>query len=170
VSAEVGGPGPASGDQFDAALRSLIDGTAGDARFREMSAADRAKQAKKSQQRAERDRAKRARGQSSARRRRRSPIRITTAIVIPAALICGGLYAYSHHKYANGPIAQPRAANPLASTRLTARLFAGTPAENWRDGAVGIVPPVAHAVGPYSGRAAGRPRCRPLLAGPSLGL
>jgi hypothetical protein len=149
-----GGNGPVSGDQFDEALKSLLDGNAGQPRFREMSAADRAKQADKARKQAERNRAKHARRRSGRRRHLGRGARILVTTVVLAVIGGGGLYAVSHFKPLRGHLPQAgitKTPVPAASAApLPANVFAGTRADDWADGAAGIVLPAAHAVGPYS--------------------
>jgi hypothetical protein len=149
-----GGNGPVSGDQFDEALKSLLEGNAGQPRFREMSAADRAKQADKARKQAEREHAKHARHRAKPRRRLGRRARIIVTTVVLAVVGGGGLYAVGHFKSLKGHLPQaslaksPSLAMPVAP--IPANVFIGTAAEDWSDGASGIGLPVAHAIGPYS--------------------
>ena len=181
------GPEPGTDDEFDRQLRALTEGLAGEARFHELSAAERAKagarrakearkQAARSARLAERT-ARRATGQLSTRRR----WLLGSLIIVVALAIVSGLFWLSVGRALRGgsggsqsgrgsttPTGTPSATSasatstPATSTPVTsspaaavggpppADPFANTDAENWADGAAGIVIPAAHPVGGYT--------------------
>jgi hypothetical protein len=166
-------------DEFDRQLRALTEGLAGQPRFRELSAAERAKQGAR--------RAKEARKQAArnARRAERASVRaagqpsltrrwlLGSLIIVVAVAIVSGLFWLSLGRALRGapgdtqpsrgstnpagkPTATRASTSPAASTQAAAAggppadPFAGTPADNWLDGAAGIVIPAAHAVAQYT--------------------
>jgi len=142
-------------DDFDRQLRELTEGMADSARYREPSAAERAKaaeqarkQAKKRAREATRQDRRMAR-RSGGRRRAAQTLSWTIAIVV---LAVAGLLSWHHFSPGTGSTAaggtvgnpKPATAGPPADP------FAGTPADQWADGAAGIVIPAAKQVGPFS--------------------
>jgi hypothetical protein len=174
------GPDPGTDDEFDRQLRALTEGSAGRARFHELSAAERAKagarRAKEARKQAERDarRAERAArqavgqavGQQPAPRR----LLLGSLIVVVAVVAVSGLAWVSlgrpltdRYPTPSGNVTVPPGQGPptAASTASTASEtaavggppadpFTGSPAEHWADGAAGIVIPAPHAVGGYT--------------------
>jgi hypothetical protein len=175
-----GGPGPGSEDEFDRQLRALTEGSAGEARFREPSAAERAKaaaeQARQARKRAARAaaEAKRGRAERAARRdeTRGGGIRLgrLRALVVFGAclaVLIGLTWVRLDHPAGGGPgdtvkggavpstgalaTARQSPASPAAVvTGPPADPFATTPAQDWADGAAGIVVPPARTTGSYS--------------------
>jgi hypothetical protein len=175
------GPGPGTDDEFDRQLRALTEGLAGEARFHELSAAERAKagarrakearkQAARSARLAERA-ARRATGQPSTPRR----WLLGSLIIVVAVAIVSGLFWLSIGRaLRSGPggtqsgrggatsTGTPSATSASTTPTLTPSPpaaaggpppvdpFANTLAENWADGAAGIVIPAAHPVGDYT--------------------
>jgi hypothetical protein len=162
------GPGPGADDEWDRQLRALTEGSAGQARFRELSAAERAKagarQAKQARKRAARDArrarrtSRRAAGQSNLPRR----LLIGPLVILVAVAVVSGLFWLGLGRTPRGgadgkqpgPGGTPSAGTPsagiLSAGAPAADPFSGTPAEHWQDGAAGIVIPAAHAVGRYT--------------------
>jgi hypothetical protein len=164
-------------DDLDRALRELTDGTAGEARFRELSAKERAKaakgQSKQAQQRAK-ARARQARGPSDGWRggyrydlparqlrkqgraaRRRRALRAIAWTAAIALLAGGGVLAYQHFANEHGGLAAAissgsRLSPVMESGGTPTDPFAGTPADRWANGVAGIVMPVAKPVSPFS--------------------
>jgi hypothetical protein len=171
------GPEPGTDDEFDRQLRALTEGLAGEARFHELSAAERAKagaqRAKEARKRAARD-ARRA--EQAARRatgRPSTPRRwlLGSLIIVVAVAIVSGLFWLSVGRALRKPgdttvppsppsstvssVSTPAstassAAQTAAAGGPPADPFAGRPADNWANGAAGIVIPAAHAVGGYT--------------------
>ena len=164
---EAGGQ-PQAEDEFDRALRRIIDGTAGEARFHELSASERAiKQADKQ-----------AREQAGKGRRattRRRVIWAASSIAVILVLAGSGMFAW--HRFAGqaGPPAADIATSTatgasggsgavppasVISSGLISSLapfagppadpFAGTPADHWADGTAGITPPAAKRTGTFT--------------------
>jgi hypothetical protein len=90
-----------SDDEFDRALRELAEGTAGEPRFHEASAAERARQAKQQAKRA-RKQSRRRRGRGAERDRRGRSTTWTSVGVVLA----------SRHHGARGSLTVPRDAQP----------------------------------------------------------
>lgn len=150
MSDKTTGQGPSSPDEFDRELRALTEGSAGEARFRELSAAERAKA-----------------GTKKPRRRGKGRGRLVSSLVLVAVLAAGGGIAWLRFGHPSGktggkaPSASPVAsvAGPAPSGTITpvnlfggppVNLFAGTPAAGWADGAAGIVPPAARPIGGFT--------------------
>ena len=179
------GPDPGTEDEFDRQLRALTEGSAGRARFHELSAAERAKagarRAKQARKQAARDarRAERAARQAagqavgkavgqlpSPRRWLLGPLIIVLAVAVVSVLAWVSLDRPLTGKYPlpTGNATVSSLGTPGTTTAPTASgasetaavdgppadPFAGSPAENWADGAAGIVIPAAHAVGGYT--------------------
>jgi hypothetical protein len=162
------GPDPGTEDEFDRQLRALTEGSAGRARFHELSAAERAKagarRAKAARKQAVRD-ARRAEqatrlavgqaaGQSPAARRwLLGPLIIVVAVAAVSGLAWVTLGHPLTDRYAPAttpPSTASSASETAAVGGPPADPFAGTRAENWADGAAGIVIPAARAVGGYT--------------------
>ena len=142
-------------DDTDRQLRELIEGRPGSASHHEPSATERAKSSEEARKQAK----KRARGarrrdrrmarRSGGRRRAAQALSWTIAIVV---LAVAGLLSWRHYAPGTGSTAaggmvsnlNPSTAGPPADP------FAGTPADQWADGAAGIVIPAAKPVGPFS--------------------
>ena len=140
-----------SDDEFDRALRELADGTAGEPRFREASAAERARQAKQQAKRA-RKQAKRRRGRGPGRGRATAWTSVGVVLVLAAA----GTFAWLQLRHPS-TVSAGRSIAPSISVVPTiaddgppALPFASTPAKNWADGAAGIVVPAAKPVGTFT--------------------
>src|SRR5580692_5464283 len=122
-----------SDDEFDRALRELADGTAGEPRFREASAAERARQAKQQ--------AKRARKQAKPRRRRgraeHGPATAWTSVGVVLVLAAVGAFAWLQLRHPSTTAAGTRVAPTVAMAAPAADPpadpFAGTPANTWAD-------------------------------------
>jgi hypothetical protein len=142
-------------DDIDRQLRELTEGRADSARYREPSAAERAKaagqarkQAKKRARAASRQDRRLAR-RSGGRRRAAQALPWTIAIVV---LAVAGLFSWLHYAHGTGGTAAGGVVSNLnqATAGPPADPFAGTPADHWADGAAGIVIPAAKPVGPFS--------------------
>lgn len=174
-----GEPGPETDDEFDRQLRALTEGSAGAAKFRELSAAERAKaaarQAKQSRKLAGRNAtaAKRA-ARRTAKRERRTGTgsrhgRLSGFVALAVILAVSGGYAWVRvsHPFAGGPDdtqtvrngAVPSASGTRSSPSPTptavlsgppADPFENRPADHWADGAAGIVIPAARPVGKFT--------------------
>jgi hypothetical protein len=144
-----------SDDEFDRALRELAEGTAGEPRFREASAAERARQA--------RQQAKRARKQAKPRRGRgrtergRGRATAWTSVGVVLVLAAAGTFAWTQLRHPSTVSAGRSVVPTIASVVPTiaddgppALPFASTPAKNWADGADGIVVPAAKPVGEFT--------------------
>ena len=150
----ISGQTPAE-DDIDRQLRELTEGRADSARYREPSAAERAKAAEHARKQAK----KRAREATRQDRRmaRRSGGRRRAARALPwtmaiAVLAVAGLLSWLHYAPGTGSTAAGGIVSNLnpAMAGAPADPFAGTPADQWADGAAGIVIPVAKPVGPFS--------------------
>jgi hypothetical protein len=144
------GLNPTSDDDFDRAIRSLTDGTAGEARYRELSHAEREKQARRQARSRERQSGN---GRRIRSRVKRGGLRITTAVLVAGLVTAGAWYAMRQF-HRTGQAASPATAKPAlvspAGQGPPADPFAGKPADSWADGAAGIVLPAARPVGSYS--------------------
>ena len=168
------GQSPAE-DDIDRALRELTEGIAGEARFREPSAAERAKAAKKRSHQARQQAKARARSAGTrvgrrqqaegwrggirhdlpARRRHRKA-KTAAAVIVPLALIGAALFGW--HEFA-GKLeskAAPDTAGlipasaPPQTSGPPADPFTGTTGDHWADSPAGIVVPAAKPIGPFS--------------------
>jgi hypothetical protein len=143
-------------DDIDRQLRELTEGRAGSARYSEPSAAQRAKaaeQARKQGKARAREAGRRDRRmarRSGGRRRATQALSWTIAIVVLAAAV--GLLSWRHHALGIGSTAAGGTVSNLnpATAGPPADPFAGTPADQWADGAAGILIPAAKPVGPFS--------------------
>jgi hypothetical protein len=141
-----------SDDEFDRALRELAEGTADEPRFREASAAERARQAEQQ--------AKRARKQQRRRRGRglgRGRATAWTSVGVVLVLAAAGTFAWLQLRHPSTVSAGHSVVSAIASAapRIAddgppALPFASTPAQNWADGAAGIVVPAAKPVGQFT--------------------
>ena len=148
-------------DHLDRELRSLLEGDASQAAFREPSAREReklARQARKAEKRA----AKGRRTSPARRRRYRQSLWGLGVVIVLAAAVIG--YVRFEYSPGNGPggtndtqvvrngAVPPtaQAVSPLTESRAPSDPFQGTPADKWPDGAAGIVIPAAKPVGRYS--------------------
>jgi hypothetical protein len=165
---------PPAEDDLDRALRELSEGIAGEAKFKELSAKERAKAAKSaSKQARKRLKAREAPAPSvgwrggyrydlparelrkqGRRARRRRALKATSWIVSIAVLAGAGVFAYQHFAAKHGGLAAVQNAPGLSPAGRPAGPpadpFANTPADKWADGAAGIVVPTAKAVGPFT--------------------
>jgi hypothetical protein len=136
---------------------------AGEAKFKELSAAERARQARGAQRRSRQPRrtpdATKWRPADPGRRRRTGSLVITLTVVaalIGVSFAISRLHLGAHDaaKPDNTPVTSAGTPSPLptASTPLfsSADPFAGSPALGYANGATGIGIPAAHAVGAYS--------------------
>ena len=141
-----------SDDEFDRALRELAEGTAGEPRFREASAAERARQAKQQAKRA-RKQAKPRRGRGRAERGR-GRATAWTSVGVVLVLAAAGSFAWLQLRHpstaATGAPVAPAVAVAAPNAGPPADPFASTPAKNWADGAAGIVVPAAKPVGKFT--------------------
>jgi hypothetical protein len=135
-----------SDDEFDRALRELADGTAGEPRFREASAAERARQAKQQ--------AKRARKQAKARRGRgragRGRVTGWTSVGVVLVLAAAGAFAWLQLRHSPTAATATPVAAAAPAADPPADPFAGTPANSWANGAAGIVVTAAKPVGQFT--------------------
>jgi hypothetical protein len=137
-----------SDDEFDRALRELAEGTAGEPRFREASAAERARQAKQQAKRS-RKQARRRRGQGRAARGRGRATRWTSVGVV-LVLAAAGAFAWLQLRHTSTATTGAPVAPAVADAAPPADPFAGSPAQTWADGAAGIVVPAAKPVGNFT--------------------
>src|SRR5215469_3704576 len=105
---EAGGQ-PRAEDEFDRALRQIIEGTAGEARFHELSASERAKARERAVKEA--DKRSKARQDRRATTRRRA-IRAASSIAVVLVLAGSGVFAW--HRFAGK--ASPAVTDIAAST------------------------------------------------------
>jgi hypothetical protein len=152
-----------SDDEFDRALRELAEGTAGEPRFREASAAERARQAKQQAKRARRQ-SRRRRGRGRPERDSRGRATTWTSVGVVLVLAAVGTFAWVQFHHQSTASAVRSIAPTTASVAPTtasitpttadaeppALPFAGTPAQSWADGAAGIVIPAARPVGDFT--------------------
>ena len=174
---EAGGQ-PRAEDEFDRELRRIIDGTAGEARFHELSASERAKASEREHKQADKRAKARAREARKDRRvnTRRRAIRAASSIAVILVLAGSGMFAW--HRFAGK--ASPAVADIATSTATvtssgngavppasvlssggiisslapfagpSADPFAGTPADHWADGTAGITSPAARPAGTFT--------------------
>jgi hypothetical protein len=131
-----------SDDEFDRALRELAGGTSGTPRFREPSAEERARLAKEQAKQARKRARPRRRRQRGAERGRGPATTWTSAgviIVLAAAAGFAWLLLRPPSTTAIGAAVVPT----VAQSGPPADPFAGTSADDWADGAAGIVIPAA---------------------------
>jgi hypothetical protein len=139
-----------SGDEFDRALRELAEGTAGEPRFREASAAERARQAKQQAKRA-RKQSRRRRGRGRAERDRgRATAWTSVGVVLILVLAAAGAFAWLQFRHPPTASAVRSIVPTISDDAPPAQPFASTPAKNWADGAAGIVVPDAKPVGKFT--------------------
>ena len=141
-----------SDDEFDRALRELAEGTAGEPRFREASAAERARRAKQQAKRA-RKQARRGRGRGRVGRSRATA---WTSVGVVLVLAAAGTFAWMQLRHPS-TVSDVRSIVPTTSVVPSIAAdgppvlpFASTPAKNWADGAAGIVVPAAKPVGTFT--------------------
>lgn len=162
------GPGPGEEDEFDRQLRALTEGSAGEAKFKELSAAERAKAGARRAREARKQAAMNARQAQGAAGRQPRPasgparrVVLGSLIIAVAVAFVSGAAWLSLHRPLNGGQNGPRPTAPSAtpaSTPSTTAVasgpptdpFAATPAQDWADGTAGIVIPVARPVAGYS--------------------
>ena len=138
-----------SDDEFDRALRELADGTAGEPRFREASAAERARQAKQQAKRA-RKQPRRLSGRGQPERDSRGRATTWTSVSVVLVLVAAGAFIWLQVRPpAAGTTAAP-IAPAVADAGPPADPFTGTPANTWANGAAGIVVPAAKPVGKFT--------------------
>jgi hypothetical protein len=143
-----------SDDEFDRALRELADGTAGEPRFREASAAERARQAKRQAKRARKqERPRRGRGRTE---RARGRATAWTSVGVVLVLAAAGTFAWMQLRHPStvsavrSIVPTTSVVPPIAADGPPVLPFASTPAKNWADGAAGIVVPAAKPVGTFT--------------------
>jgi hypothetical protein len=139
-----GDQGPAHEDEIDRQLRELTEGLMAEATLKEPSAAERAKRAARD---LKRDRRNQRKQQRNGRRVRLTVGTIAVAVVAAAG---GVTWVRLSHPAAGRPSGQPPSGGTLTAAAPPADPFAGTPAENWADGASGIVVPAASPVGAFT--------------------
>jgi hypothetical protein len=135
-------------DRFDKELRSVLDGDALEARFKELSADEREKHARE-----RRKAQKQARKAERKARQRRGLRRAAWGLVAIVVVAGGGAFAYTRLAHSASPAGNAPslpALSPDLQSGPPADPFQGTPADKWADGAAGITIPAAKAVGPYS--------------------
>jgi hypothetical protein len=164
-------------DDIDRALRELSEGITGEARFKEPSAKERAKAAKRPSRQARKQAKARARqapepsagwrggyrydlpARELRRQGRRASRRVVKAVAWTGAIVIlagSGVFAYQHFAKKHGGAAAAISSAPgLSPVEQSdggppADPFAGTPADQWANGAAGIVVPAATAVGPFT--------------------
>jgi hypothetical protein len=137
-----------SDDEFDRALRELAEGAAGEPRFREPSAAERARQAKQQAKRA-RKQSRRRRGRGRAERDR-GRATTWTSVGVVLLLAAAGAFAWLQFRHPSTAATGAPVAPVVADAAPPADPFAGTPANTWADGAAGIVVPAAKPVGHFT--------------------
>jgi hypothetical protein len=176
-----GGQSPAE-DDIDRALRELTQGKAGEAKFHEPSAAERAKAAKKQAELARKQAGIRARGvrrhgvsrhgnrwpahdqsvgwRGGARhdvpvRRRHGNGKLVAAVIV--VLVLAGAAVFGWHEFGGSLASRTDSSSagslvaPLTqSAGPPADPFVGVAADQWADGATGIVVPAAKPTGPFS--------------------
>lgn len=144
-----------SDDDFDRALRELTEGTAAEPRFREASAAERARRAKelaRQQAKRTRKRAGRSRGQGRAERDHGRATRWTgLGVLLVVAAVGGFLWLEFGPRTATttGTAVAP-VTSVTADSGPPADPFASSPADSWADGTAGIVIPAARPVGGFT--------------------
>jgi hypothetical protein len=134
-------------DRFDKELRSVLDGDALEARFKELSADEREKHARE-----RRKAQKQARKAERKARQRRGLRRAAWGLVAVVVVAGGGAFAYTRLAHSASPAGNAPslpALSPDLQSGPPADPFQGTPADKWADGAAGITIPAAKAVGPY---------------------
>jgi hypothetical protein len=127
---------------MDRRLRELTEEVTSEARFKEASAAERARAAAQQRKRAQR-RERKQRRRSRARRLALS-VGLVVVLAVAGSLVWLGLSRSSAGRSAG---AQP---GLTAAATAPADPFAGTPAERWADGAAGIVIPSAAPAGSFT--------------------
>jgi hypothetical protein len=146
-------------DKFDRLLDELTSGTAAPAQFREMSAAERDRQAARARRRL----------RASRRRGRFRAVAKVCGIIAVVAVLGSGVYALVHVHHSSGapgaadsPGTTAASPEPGGTSGLNGSLgisvpaftaadpFVGTPAEDYRNGAAGIAVPAAHRVAAFS--------------------
>lgn len=141
------GPSRYSDDDFDRALRELAEGTASEPRFREASAAERARQAEQQAKRAQKEARRRRRG-----RGQRGPGRAAawTSVGVALVVAAAGAAIWLRFGHASTATTGTLVAPAVAAAGPPADPFAGTPANGWADGAAGIATPAAKPVGHFT--------------------
>ena len=131
-------------DDLDRRLRELTAEVMGEARFKEPSAADRAK-------RAARDR-KRDKRQQRRQRRQGHRVALTAGAIAVVVLAAGGAITWMHmsHSGTSNPPIKSAPRGLVSGDGPPADPFATTKAEHWADGASGIVIPAAKPVGHFT--------------------
>jgi hypothetical protein len=166
---------PPAEDDLDRALRELTAGMAGEAKFKEPSAQERAKAAKRQSRQARQGTRARPRpvpapsagwrggyrydlpARELRRQRRRArwrrALRGTATAVAVVVLAGAGVFAYRHLARTPGGAAMTSSAaglSPFQPSGPPADPFAGIAPDHWANGAAGIVIPAAKPVGPFS--------------------
>jgi hypothetical protein len=151
---------PPGGGDINDRLAEIAAELAREAKFKEPSAAERARLAKAAKKRSQRAGNRPAGTAASRGGRSRTTFLVVTvvvlAVLIGASFGVSRLHLGSHGaaKPGNTPVAGKSTVAPLPTVSPPAFTlsdpFAGSPAEGYADGAAGIVMPSAHAVGSYS--------------------
>jgi hypothetical protein len=148
-----------SGSKFDQELQALLTGDALEARFKELSAEERERQAKEASKEAQRRQKTAHKGQRKeqrkARRRRRNRRMLrwsawSVSVIVLAGACVFAYLRFGHSASATGSPSLLPALSPDFQTGPPADPFQGTPADKWADNAPGITVPAAKAVGPFS--------------------
>lgn len=144
MSEGTSGQGPAPDDEIDRKFRELTEEVLGEARFKEPSAAERAK-------RAARDRKRTKRIQRGQRQRARSGrLKVWVIAVVILGTAGGAAWLGLSHSPTGGASGVRPGGGPGAGGTAPADPFAGTQAANWADGEKGIVIPLAKPVGSFT--------------------
>jgi hypothetical protein len=154
---------PSGGGDINDRLAEIAAELASEAKFKEPSAAERARQAKAAKRRSQRPKRPKNRpdGAPASRSGRGRTTSLVATIVVVVVLIGVSvglsrlhLGARSGAKPDNTPVTNGSTVAPLPTVTpppfTVSDPFAGTPAVGYADGAAGIVVPTAHAVGSYS--------------------
>jgi hypothetical protein len=168
VAEESTGPGPDSDDEFDRQLRALTEGSAGKARFKELSAAERAKEGARRAKEAQKQAALSERQARRTAERERRPATAAVRrvllgsliIVVAVGFVSGAAYLSLHRPLRSGQNGtQPTAPSVTSAVTPSAAVvatgpptdpFAATSADHWADNAAGIEIPTARPVAGYS--------------------
>jgi hypothetical protein len=150
---------PPGGGDINDRLEEIAAELAREAKFKELSAAERASRAKAAQKQSQRPK-NRPDGAAGGARYGRTASLVVTVVVL--AVLIGGAFGISRlhlgaHSTANA-VKTPATSKSTATPRPTVAPpaftlsdpFAGSPAENFADGTAGIAIPGAHRVGSYS--------------------
>jgi hypothetical protein len=140
----IGDQGPAHEDEIDRKLRELTEGLMAEATLKEPSAAERAKRAARDLKNYERNQRRQRRNGPSLR------LKVGAVVVVVLAAAGGVTWLRLSHSPTVRTSGQPPLGGTLTAAAPPADPFAGTPAENWANGAAGIVIPAAKPVGTFT--------------------